>query len=110
MKNQKPWPLARCPEFWLDRPEQRDDALAVKKNRWQLQEAKNHLSQVVENALANQPQVITRHGKEAVVVVSFSEWKKHAPSRKKLVDVLRDCPTPDYQIPRDRDTPWEVEV
>ncbi len=89
-----------------------NDALAVKKNRWQLQEAKNHLSQVVENAMANQPQVITRHGKEVVVVVSFSEWKKHAPSRKKLVDVLRECPLPDFQIPRDRDrdTPREVEV
>ncbi|MGE3312259.1 MAG: type II toxin-antitoxin system Phd/YefM family antitoxin [Limisphaerales bacterium] len=78
------------------------------KNRWQLQEAKNHLSQVVENALANQPQVITRHGKEAVVVVSFRDWSRHAPRRKKLVDVLRGCPFPDLEIPRDRDVPREL--
>lgn len=97
-------------EFWLARPERGKQSLRVAKNRWQLQEAKNHLSQVVKNALANQPQVITRHGKEAVVVVSFSEWSKYSPRRKKLVDVLRECPVPDFQIPCDRDTPREVEI
>lgn len=80
------------------------------KNRWQLQEAKNQLSQVVENALTNRPQIITRHGKDAVVVVAFGEWMKRSPQRKKLVDVLRECPVPDFEIPRDRDFPRRVEL
>lgn len=82
----------------------------MKKNRWQLQEAKNQLSQVVENALTVQPQVITRHGKDAVVVISFSDWIQHSPPRRKLVDVLRECPAPDFEIPRDRDIPKSVDL
>ncbi len=97
-------------EFWLARPESEEHRGLVTKNRWQLQDAKNHLSKVVENALSLEPQVITRHGKDAVVVVAFSEWMKHFPRRKKLVEVLRDCPVSDFEIPRDRDTPRVVEL
>ena len=82
----------------------------MKKNRWQLQEAKNQLSQVVENALTVQPQIITRHGKDAVVVVSYSEWSQPSRRRRRLVDVLRECPLQDFEIPRDRDFPRPVEL
>ena len=40
---------------------------------WQLQEAKNRLSQVVDSALHDGPQTITLRGKPAAVVVSFDE-------------------------------------
>jgi len=82
----------------------------VRKHRWQLQEAKNQLSQVVENAMTLQPQIITRHGKEAVVVVSYPEWSRRASPRKRLVDVLRRCPAPDFEIPHDRDKPGSLEL
>jgi len=82
----------------------------MKKHRWQLQEAKNQLSQVVENAMTLQPQVITRHGKEAVVVVSYSEWSRRAKPGKRLVDVLRRCPVPGFEIPHDRDSPRAIEL
>lgn len=36
--------------------------------RWQLQEAKNRLSEVVRRAMTDGPQTITLHGKDAVVV------------------------------------------
>lgn len=41
---------------------------------WQLQEAKAKFSQVVDDALKDGPQVITRHGREAVVVVSHASY------------------------------------
>lgn len=43
---------------------------AAKKHgrRWQLQEAKNRLSEVVRRAMTDGPQTITLHGKDAVVV------------------------------------------
>lgn len=82
----------------------------MKKHHWQLQEARNQLSQVVENAMTLQPQVITRHGKEAVVVVSYSEWSRLAKPGKRLVDVLRRCPVPDFEIPHDRDLARAVEL
>ncbi|NMW20849.1 MAG: type II toxin-antitoxin system Phd/YefM family antitoxin [Chlorobiaceae bacterium] len=41
---------------------------------WQLQEAKNHLNEVVRNAISDGPQNITLHGKPAAVVVSYAAF------------------------------------
>ena len=49
--------------------------------QWRLQDAKTQLSQVVEAALAGEPQHITRRGKPAVVVLSeyaFEARKRNA--------------------------------
>lgn len=43
---------------------------------WQLQTAKQKLSELVERALAEGPQVITRRGREVVVVVSIDEYRR----------------------------------
>lgn len=43
---------------------------------WQLQEAKNKLSQVVEQALTQGPQVITVRGKETAVLMSTEEFHR----------------------------------
>ncbi len=43
---------------------------------WQLQEAKNRLSQVVDQALNDGPQTITLRGKPSAVLVSFEEYRK----------------------------------
>jgi prevent-host-death family protein len=37
---------------------------------WQVQEAKNRFSEVIERALRDGPQVVTRHGKPVVQVVA----------------------------------------
>jgi antitoxin Phd len=95
--------------IWLDKPESKGEREKVNRTRWQLQEAKNQLSQVVEAALTVQPQVITRHGKDVVVVVSMAEWNRIAP-RRKLVDVLRECPVMNLEIPRDRDQPRSLDL
>lgn len=39
---------------------------------WQVQEAKNHFSELVERALHEGPQTVTRHGKPVVRVVAVS--------------------------------------
>jgi prevent-host-death family protein len=44
--------------------------------KWQLQEAKNRLSEVVKAAKNDGPQIITVHGKEEVAVVSMAELRK----------------------------------
>lgn len=48
---------------------------------WQLQEAKNKFSQVVDEAQSKGPQTITRHGKEVAVVLSASEYYKLTASK-----------------------------
>ncbi len=40
---------------------------------WQVQEAKNRFSEVIEQALLHGPQVVTRHGKPVVRVVSVAD-------------------------------------
>jgi prevent-host-death family protein len=46
---------------------------------WKLQDAKARLSELVQRAMEDGPQIITRHGHEAVVVVSYERFKKTAP-------------------------------
>lgn len=43
---------------------------------WQLQDAKNRFSAVVDAALAGEPQQVTRRGKPAVVVLSVAEYER----------------------------------
>ena len=75
------------------------------RNIWQLQEAKNQFSLVVDNALSRGAQTITRHGEPTVVVISVAEYKKLHPKRKKLVEVLQSCPVKDLDLKRVRDYP-----
>ena len=80
------------------------------KNIWQLQEAKNQLSLVVESALNQGAQTITRHGEPAVIVISVAEYKKLLPARKKLVQTLRSCPVKDLDLKRVRDYPRDAAI
>ena len=43
---------------------------------WQLQEAKNKLSRVIENAVNSGPQIITKRGVEVAIVMSYAEYQK----------------------------------
>lgn len=40
-----------------------------------LNEARAGFSKLIDEALAGEPSRVTRHGKEAVVIVSEAEWK-----------------------------------
>jgi antitoxin Phd len=43
---------------------------------WQLQTARGHFSELFDAALGDGPQRITRHGRQAVVVVAEEEWSR----------------------------------
>ncbi len=43
---------------------------------WQLQDAKNRFSAVVEAALTGEPQEVTRRGKPVVMVVAFEDYQR----------------------------------
>ena len=70
---------------------------------WQLQEAKNKLSQVVDEAVREGPQIITKHGVETAVVISFEDYRRHYSARKKLTHFLRESPLATYQVDLDLD-------
>lgn len=59
---------------------------------WQLQAAKQHLSEVVDRARSEGPQVVTKHGKAAVVVVSVEEYQRLR-GQPSLVEFIRQAPS-----------------
>ena len=59
---------------------------------WQLQEAKNHFSEVVDLAMKQGAQTVTKHGKPAVVIVSAEEYESIRKPKKSIIEVLRECP------------------
>ena len=79
---------------------------------WQLQEAKNHFSEVVEKALQDVPQFVTRRGVEAVVVLSVERYRQLTKPRGKLVEFFRSSPLCgiDLSIERGKEPSREVEL
>jgi antitoxin Phd len=59
---------------------------------WQLQAAKQRFSELVERARREGPQVVTKHGREAVVVMSAEEYRRLKGPEESLVDFLRSAP------------------
>ena len=70
---------------------------------WQLQDAKNRFSEVVELALKGSPQTVTKHGKPAVVIISAAEYAKALAPGKSLIELLRECPEDLGEIVRPRE-------
>jgi prevent-host-death family protein len=78
---------------------------------WQLQAAKQHFSELVERARNEGPQVVTKHGKDAVVVVSAEEYTRLRGSEPSLVEFIRAAPDFDaLQLDRARDDGRDVDL
>jgi prevent-host-death family protein len=61
------------------------------------------LSEVVDEAMKSGPQVITRRGTEAVVVISFADYRKIVAKQQKLTDFFRESPLAGLEIDLSRD-------
>jgi antitoxin Phd len=70
--------------------------------KWQLQVAKNKFSKVIDDALKEGPQVITRRGVQVAVVLSFDQFKSMKRSKEKLSDFFKQSPLSELVIERDR--------
>ena len=82
-------------------------------NKWQLQDAKNRLSEVVRKACSEGPQVITLRGDDAVVVVAADEYQKLSRKPKgNLVDFFHRSPLAgvELDVKRSRDTGRKVDL
>jgi antitoxin Phd len=71
--------------------------------RWQLQDAKNRFSEVVEKAVNEGPQIVTKRGEDTVVVLSMAEYKKVSKSRVSLLEFLQNSPLKGSGIVIERD-------
>jgi prevent-host-death family protein len=70
---------------------------------WQLQEAKNKFSRVIDNALQRGPQIITKHGTEVAIVLSYAEYRKLIAGRKRLSQFFRESPLVGVELDLARD-------
>ena len=68
---------------------------------WQVQDAKARFSEFLEASLKKGPQVVTRRGVEAAVLLPVDEWRRlQRAARPELKDLLlADTPRFDYAIP-----------
>jgi antitoxin Phd len=70
---------------------------------WQLQDAKNRLSEVVNEALNHGPQVITKRGVETAVILSYADYRRLQLGQAKLSEFFRESPLVDADLNLDRD-------
>jgi prevent-host-death family protein len=81
--------------------------------KWQLQEAKNNLSQLIKEAAGGDPQVVTVHGNPTAVVVSADTYARLThPRRGKLSAALLQpgLAGDDLDLARSPDTGRNVEL
>jgi len=86
-------------------------------NSWKLEDAKNRFSEVVRLALADQPQRVTRNGRDAVVVISATEYDRLAAPPQNLFEFLQASPLAkaiaedgvDFEIERSTDVPRDID-
>lgn len=71
------------------------------RRRWQLQEAKARFSEFLEASLKEGPQVVTRRGVDAAVLVPMDEWRRlEQSSRPTLKELLMAAdPRTDLEVP-----------
>lgn len=69
--------------------------------KWQVQDAKARFSELLETCLSDGPQIVTKRGIEAAVLVPMAEWRalqvSARPSLKELL--LADDPRVDLAVP-----------
>ncbi len=76
---------------------------------WQIQQAKTKLSEVIEEANNNGPQIITRHGTERAVLLSIAQYRALTARQPDFRAYLLGGPkVDDFDIPRDADLGREI--
>jgi prevent-host-death family protein len=86
------------------------NAGGVTLTQWQLQEAKNRFSELVDEALHKGPQVVTRRGIETVVIISVKDYHELTKPKKNIVDFFRESPLKgvELDLERNKGLPREV--
>ena len=76
---------------------------------WKLQDAKARFSEVVDRALHDGPQVVTRHGENTVVIVAYREFVEAEPTQD-FKDFLMSIPRVGLDIRPSRRRPRRTEL
>jgi prevent-host-death family protein len=79
--------------------------------RWQVQEAKQKFSQLVQRALDEGPQFVTRRGEDAVVVVRADEFRRLRASMPDFKEFLLSGPDlSSLDLERSQEHPRDIDL
>jgi antitoxin Phd len=76
---------------------------------WQLQDAKAKFSLLVQKAIDDGPQTVTRRGKPAVVVLSAEQFELMKKRQISFKDLLAMVSLEDVDLERNKDLPREID-
>jgi prevent-host-death family protein len=81
-------------------------------SEWQVAEAKARFSEMIDRALAEGPQVVTRNGKRTVVLVPVEEWERKGEREGSLADFFAASPLrgSSLKLERRRDLPRDIDL
>jgi prevent-host-death family protein len=78
---------------------------------WQVQTAKQRFSELVERAVNEGPQIVTKHGRETVVVIDIEEYRRLRGEPMDFKEFLLSIPrTDDLEIERSKDVGREIDL
>jgi len=78
---------------------------------WQVQTAKQRFSELVERAVTEGPQIVTKHGRETVVVLEIGEYRRLAKPRRDFKEFLLSMPRiDDLEIERSKDMGRKIDL
>ena len=69
---------------------------------WSVAQAKAKFSEVIEKAKSEGPQIITRNGRKAAVLVAADEWERKTKPRESLAEFFAKSPLRGSGIKLDR--------
>lgn len=77
---------------------------------WPVAVAKAQLSAVIDQALTEGPQTITRSGRTAVVVVSAEEWQRKTRRKGNLAEFFASSPLRGARLRRSADKARDIDL
>ena len=67
-------------------------------DEWTIADAKSKFSEVIARAQSDGPQIVTRHGKKAAVVVAAEEWERKTKRTGNLAEFFAGSPLRDSGV------------
>lgn len=77
---------------------------------WPLQDAKAKFSELVNKCLTEGPQMVTRRGAPAVVIIPATEYEKTQKKRESLKDFLLRAPRVELDVERAKDLGRDIDL
>jgi antitoxin Phd len=78
--------------------------------RWPVQDAKAHFSELLEASLTEGPQIVTRRGVEAAVLVPLDQWRRLEQAARPTLKDLLLAESPRAELPAPPRRSWRRRV